>query len=137
MKSFNSGNTYGQQQQRWQEGNNNTRATDARGNYSYYSSSNKVETQLLPNEFRISNKGNFGLYIRQILSTLESGYANCKIVARGTATQFAYDVVEEVKNKLPARKFFVKESETTALNKRGHVVQELHFMISMREQEQQ
>lgn len=140
MKSYNRDNyvSQQQQQQRWQEGSNRPSAPgntgDSRGSYNYYP--REVETQLLPNEVRIRAAGYFEGYVRQILRTLSSGFPNCKIVARGTATQFAFDVVQEAKHQLNSSKYNFKESHTTALNKHGNEVDELHIMISLREQQQ-
>ncbi len=40
---------------------------------------------LVPNEVRISLKGNFKGQVGHILFLLRSGYLNCKVVGRGSA----------------------------------------------------
>lgn len=88
MDSF---STHTNQKPRWSD----NRQGGQRGPINYQG--NTVETQLLPNEIRISAKGNFALYVKQILTTLKQGFKNCKLVARGNATSFAWDIVREIK----------------------------------------
>lgn len=87
MKSFNNNTNFNYNSQ-----------TQARRNFN---PSNKVETQLLPNEVRVSSKGNFNTYVKSILTTMESGYKNCKIVARGTASEIAWNIYQFILRKAP------------------------------------
>ena len=88
----------------------------------------QADNFLLPNEIRISGTGKFSGQVRTILETLESGYMNCKIVARGLACERAREVLEVVKNKAPQYKYHY--SETKSLNKFGYVVDEVHILVS-------
>jgi len=88
----------------------------------------QADNFLLPNEIRISGTGNFSGQVRTILETLESGYINCKIVARGQACERAREVLEVVKKKASQYKYHY--SETKSLNKFGYVVDEVHILVS-------
>jgi hypothetical protein len=101
MKSFNNhfSNHQGQLQQR----------------RPYNNFSSKIETSLLPNEVRISSQGNFGTYVRNILTIMESGYKNCKVVGRGTASQYSWDIYQYLLKKAP--QYSYQYHKTTALNK--------------------
>jgi DNA-binding protein len=130
MKQFNSGNTNYGQQQRWQEGSG--RHSDSQGStYTHYPK--QFETQLLPNEIRISTKGSFSGYVRSILSIMDQGYKNCKIVARGMAVEYAHEVFEEVKSKLSPHQFTFNTYDAQSLNMKGTVCDEFHIMISVKD----
>ena len=117
MKSFNNGTYGGYPSQTYELRRPATGFNHAR-----------VETQLLPNEIRVSSNGNFNGYVKQILYTMEQGYANCKIVGRGMAAQITWDLLQTIMKKAPH--YHYDKHQTTALNKRGIVVDELHVMVS-------
>ena len=93
-----------------------------------YAQVKTLETQLQPNELRISNKGNIISYSNVVNSLIKrDGYQHCKMVGRGMATEKALEVMRDLKSRDP--KLWVEHNFTTALNKRGEVVDEVHIMI--------
>ena len=77
---------------------------------------------------RISNKGNIISYSNVVNSLIKrDGYQHCKMVGRGMATEKALEVMRDLKSRDP--KLWVEHNFTTALNKRGEVVDEVHIMI--------
>jgi hypothetical protein len=56
---------------------------------------------LLPNEIRISQAGNFGGQAGFILHTMESGYKNCKVVARGQAVERLKELLGFLQKRAP------------------------------------
>lgn len=122
MKSFNNSNF---------NNFNNRQYDNQRRNFNGNNYGNgKIETQLLPNEIRISSKGSFNAYVKTILSTLEEGYKNCKIVGRGIAAQTSINILTFLKKKAP--QYYYQQETTQALNKQGNVVDEIHILVSKR-----
>lgn len=82
----------------------------------------------MPNEIRVSSKGNFNSYVKFILKTFEEGYVNFKVAARGNACLKSEEIVEFISKKKPTYKISVSYIES--FNKKGEIVDEMHAMIS-------
>ena len=67
-----------------------------------YAQVKTLETQLQPNELRISNKGNIISYSNVVNSLIKrDGYQHCKMVGRGMATEKALEVMRDLKSRDP------------------------------------
>src|SRR5438105_2492635 len=86
------------------------------------------EARLLPNEMRVSTRGDYKNYVESALRIVKNGYDFLKIVGRGEAVVITEDLLEELKARLKYSKFLVHY--TQALNKKGVVVNEIHIMVS-------
>ncbi len=87
-----------------------------------------IETQLLPNEMRISSKGDMRGYVDHALDVMNQGFNHVKMVGRGQAVPITEDLVDILQKKAPYCLFQVRF--TTALNMNGDVCDEVHVMIS-------
>ena len=88
------------------------------------------ERKLLPNEMRISTKGEMKLYVHSAMTILKQGYANLNIVGRGQAVPLTEELTDILKRKNGGCDFQVRF--TQALNKKGFVCEEIHVMISQK-----
>lgn len=105
------------------------------GNNIYQHKEKAFETILQPNEMRISTGGDLQAYSRVALSILhEQGYNNVKMVGRGRAVSLTQDIVDFLKQRKSDLNFQVRF--TTAFNKRGDVVDEVHVMLSKKSAEE-
>ena len=95
----------------------------------------EVNDTLLPNEIRISSKGNFSAQVNHILDTMQRGYMNCKVVGRGMAVERTLEVLEFISHKAP--QYIYEQYQTKSLNKQGMVVEELHLMITQKPSQQE
>lgn len=78
-------------------------------------------------------KSNFKWIVGNVNSILrEQGYANCKVVGRGSACQLTEEVINHFERVTPYYKLDIMK--TRALNKVGDVVDELHLLISKKGQ---
>jgi hypothetical protein len=86
---------------------------------------------LVPNEVRISLKGNFKGQVGHILLLLRSGYLNCKVVGRGSACERITEILGYLEQQHP--EFSYHLSTTKSLNRSGNVCDEMHVMISQKQ----
>lgn len=91
-----------------------------------------VETQILPNEIRVSAKSSFQQVVKNVFSLFrDQGFSNCKLVGRGIAAQITQDVCNYLQ-KTQSSKFTFDSVQTKSYNKQGNLVDEMHVMIFLR-----
>ncbi|CDW78975.1 UNKNOWN [Stylonychia lemnae] len=90
------------------------------------------QSQLLPNEIRVSMKSRFKFVVDNVMQILREGYPNCKVVGRGMACQLTSEVYSYFKRNFT--NFIYECMNAKALNKVGEVVDEFHLLISKRDQ---
>ncbi len=112
--SYYQGRQQYQQQPRRQEQENQ--------NYKTY------ETQLHPNEIRISNKGLVISYSNVVLNLIKrDGYQHCKMVGRGMAAEKALETMKLLSKREPT--LHMEYNFTKSINKSGDVVDEVHILV--------
>lgn len=91
------------------------------------------ETQLQPNEVRISSKGNSYAYSNVVLNIIKrDGYQHCKMVGRGRASEKALETMQVLKSREP--NLLMEFNFTKSLNKSGEIVDEIHIMVQEKKQ---
>jgi hypothetical protein len=80
----------------------------------------------------VSTKSRFKFVVDNVIQLLQEGYPNCKVVGRGMACQLTSEVYAFFKKNYS--NYIYECINARALNKAGDVVDELHLLISKRNQ---
>jgi len=85
--------------------------------------------RFLPNEIRISSKGESRGYVGAVLSLFRDGYEHVIMVGRGQAVPITQEIVEILKGKA----LLIQVRCNPCFNKQGEIIQEMHVMLSQKE----